>query len=400
MGQRYRIDGCKFLKPGGFLFRLLKRYNLLMKLPESAALELLNKHGFAHPEFVVVGRKDYSDRIFASFARPPLTKVVVKANLPMSGKKKAGLVQICDYKDVAGIAKKMGVPVIVEEFVEHKDEYFVALKAVREGVEVYYSVLGGIDVEQNWGKVGKRLVTDDLFDLIPEKSVREWVVKLYQLFQNEDATYLEINPFTIINKQMMPLGVVLVLDDAAEFRHPDWEQTADSGQQSEREKKVAEVDGQIKGSVKLVEVPQSRQQTADSDQLTALMAGGGGAALFLCDAILENGLKLADYAEFSGNPPEYAVYELAKQVLKIPGIKNLVIGSGIANFTPVTGNFRGIIQAFKESPEAKKLNIVIRRCGPEEDAAIELMKNFAKESGLKIQVFGRETGMTEVVKKV
>lgn len=354
-----------------------------MKLAESAAFKFFDKHGIVHPK-----------------VNPTSGKVVVKADLAVGGKKKAGLVEICDFSEAVKVSKKIGGPTAVYEYIPHREEYFVALKAVREGVEVYYSGLGGVDVERNWDKVAKiivppdaRLTEDYFFTLIPEKSVREWVVKLYQFFQDEDATYLEINPFTVINKQVMPLGVVLVLDDAAGFRH-DWEGrgTRDEGLGTEREKRVAEVDSQIKGSVKLVEVP--------GGGTTALMAGGGGAALFLCDAILDHGLKLADYAEFSGNPPEYAVYELAKEVLKIPGIKNLVIGSGIANFTPVVGNFRGIIQGFKESPQAKKLNIVIRRCGPEEDAAILMMKEFAKTSGLRIQVFGRETGMTEIVKKL
>ena len=134
--------------------------------------------------------------------------------------------------------------------------------------------------------------------------------------------------------------------------------------------------------------------------LTAMMGGGAGAALFLCDAIVENRLELANYAEFSGNPPDFAVAELTKQVCAIPGIKNLVIGSGIANFTPVLGNMEGVIEGLKASPTARKLNIVIRRCGPGEDEGIALMKEFAKESELKIQVFGRETGMTEIVKKL
>ncbi len=352
-----------------------------MKLSESFALKLFDKHGILHPK-----------------VSPTNGKVIVKADIALGGKKKAGLVQICDFEDASKISKKMGVPTAIYEFIPHDEEFFVALKAVREGVEIYYSHVGGVDVEQNWDKVQKILVATDsileekqLFDLVLEKSVREWIVRLYEFFQLEDATYLEINPFTVINKQVMPLGVVLVLDDAASFRHPDWPDIVDNSG-SDREKKVREVDEQIKGSVKLVEVP--------GGGTTALMAGGGGAALFLCDAILEQNLKLADYAEFSGNPPDYAVYELTKQVLKLPGIKNLVIGSGIANFTPVIGNFMGIIQAFKESPEVKNLKIVIRRCGPEEDMAIALMKDFAKQSGLDIQVFGREIGMTQIVKKL
>lgn len=390
-----------------------------MKLPESAAFELFKKHGILFPRYFVAPPTD------RDFLNSYLNdKFVVKANVPVGGKKKSGLVQISDSKHLNGVIMAImaqAVPdykidsVIVEEFVEHKDEYFISLKAVREGVEVYYSGVGGIDVEQNWEKVEKilvpteRLVNDRLslsedlfFNSISEKAIREWIIKLIHFFVEEDATYLEINPFTIINRKVIPLGVVLVLDESAGFRHPDWEpffKLIDNiSTKTERERRIAEVDAQIKGSIKLVEVKQITGETQKN--LTAMMGGGAGSALFLCDAILENDLVLANYAEFSGNPPDFAVAELTKQVCAIPGIKNLVIGSGIANFTPVVGNIKGIISGLRENPVAKKLNIVVRRCGPGEDEGNEMMKKFARESGLHIQVFGRETGMTEIVKKL
>jgi ATP-citrate lyase beta-subunit len=380
-----------------------------MKLRESDSFGLLDKYGILHPQIYAVGERLLGRR---------LHRVVVKANLATGGKEKAGLVRVCfvdevpqTSREISEKMREMGMNggVIVEEFIEHSDEYFVALKAVREGVEVYYSSLGGVEIESNWEKVEKVLVTTDslekkssckedfFFKLVAEKAVREWIVKLIEFFQEEDATYLEINPFIVSGQgtgdrgqEVMPLGVVLILDDAAGFRHPDWPEVPEE-KRSEREKHITKVDSEIRGSVKLVEVPGGGD--------TAVM-GGGGATMFLCDAIIENGFKLANYAEFSGNPPDFAVAELTKSVCSIPGIKNLVIGSGIANFTSVMGNFKGMIEGFKASPMAKKLNIVIRRCGPQEDAAIEMMKEFANESGMRIQVFGRETGMTDIVREL
>lgn len=415
-----------------------------MKLPEGAAFRLFNKHSIDHPNFVVVPQTPNKDHlnsfmreIESSFVLCDDDRLVVKANVPVGGKKKTGLVRIVHINELETALKEIfaiQVPqyeiksVLVEEFVAHEEEFFVALKAVREGIEVYYSALGGIDVEANWGKVEKRLIDEELlvaqnwleveeklFSLIAEKVVREWVVKLLVFFQEEDATYLEINPFTLKGQgergkgKVMALGVVLVVDEAAEFRHPDWQTIVSELDEitikTGRERHIGEIDSQIKGSVKLVEVPQigvsgkgQRESELRRGGLTAVM-GGGGATMFVCDAILENGYQLANYAEFSGNPPNFAVMELTKAVCSIPGIKNLVVGSGIANFTPVMGNFLGMIEGFKASPQAKKLNIVIRRCGPGEAEAMEVMKQFAKESGLNIKVFGREIPMTEVVKK-
>ncbi len=377
-----------------------------MKLSESAALTLFANHGLAHPKFIVT---------YASgLARLPKgDHFVLKANGAVGGKKKLGLVEIAKRTEVGKKVKELlgkSTPqlpfdsILVQEFVPHDKEYYLALKAVREGVEIYFSELGGIEIESHWEKVRKLVITTDelmetgyseekLADLIPNSFIQDFTKDALLFFTAEDATYLEINPIVVTKDyQAIPLGVVLVLDEAAKFRHPNWPSESVSGTKSPREKRVAEIDAQIKGSIKLVEVPGGGD--------TAILPGGAGAALFLCDAIVKNGLKLANYAEFSGNPPDFAVAELTRQVCALPGIKNLVIGSGIANFTSVVGNVRGIIEGFKSSPQAKKLNIVIRRCGPGEDEAIELMKSFVKESGMKIQVFGRETGMTTIVAKL
>lgn len=326
-----------------------------MRLTESAAFKLFDKYQIAHPKLGV-----------------KTGKVVVKADLAAGGKMKKGLVKICEAWAAAKVASAMGVPVIVEEYIPHKAEFFVALRATREGVRIYTSSKGGVDVEQNWESVEEKLAPTTSFEK-----------KLLTFFEAEDATYLEINPYTEKN---VALGVVLELDEAAGFRHPDWPKI------SKKKSKIEEVDSQIKGSVKLVQVPGGGD--------TALMAGGAGAALFLADAILANGYKLANYAEFSGNPPNWALTELTKEVCKIPGIKNLVIGSGIANFTNVKGNIEAIIEGLRKSPAAKNLKIVVRRCGPGEEEGMAIMKAFAAKSGYKIKVFDREMGMTEIVKYV
>ncbi len=335
-----------------------------MKFPESAAFRLFDKYGLAHPKLGVKSGQ-----------------VVVKADLPLGGKKKAGLVEICEAGEVAKVAAKMGVPIIVEEYIPHEAEFFVALRATREGIEIYASDKGGIDVEQNWKQVKKKMAPVTPFEK-----------KLVAFFEAEDATYLEINPFTIVQGEPVALGVALELDEVARFRHPDWLEVSSGGKKTERELKIIEVDSQIRGSVKLIEVPGGGD--------TAVMAGGAGAALFLCDAVMAAGKKLANYAEFSGSPPNWALSELTKQVCAIPGLRNLVIGSGIANFTNVKNNIEAIVAGLRLSPQAKALNIVVRRCGPGEEEGRKLMAEFAKKSGLKIKVFGRETPMTAIVQYV
>lgn len=375
-----------------------------MKVGEAIALKLFEYSGLPHPQFALLPNGDLN---FQS------TKVVVKANIVAGSKKKSGLVEIGQFDQLDKLVKSVleksssHLPfdsVLTEEFIAHEDEYFVSLRKVREGIEILYSEKGGIEVENNWEEVDKVLLpTQKILDvswgaglevLTIESNIVEFLVNLVNFFVKADAVYMEINPFCIVNGKCIPLGIVLELDEAAEYRHPEWEKLKVKDQsakiKTEREKIIEELDSQIKGSVKLVEAGGN----------TALLAAGAGAALYLADAIIDHGLTFANYAEFSGNPPNFAITKLTKQVCAIPGIKNLVIGSGIANFTPVKPNFEAIIDGLKNSPAARYLHIVVRRCGPGEQEGIDLMKSFAKESGYNVEVFGRETGMTEIVGKL
>lgn len=431
-----------------------------MKLSEAAAFALFDEYSIVRPRFLVVQRRLQGNSVLDTGISTD--RFVVKANVAASGKKKSGLVKVAQrgelesaIKDIFFKATKEFLidSVIVEEYIEHKKEYFLALRVVREGVMLYLSTQGGVDVERDWSKVSNILIpTSSLTNVASLKRslescyievekvfgksqpIEEFIRLVVQFFQQEDAIYLEINPFTLAKEMYvtgndrgnkhtcMPLGVVLELDDSAGFRHPDWPTTdyrpaspAGGLLTTAREQKIKEIDAQIKGSVKLVEVPGGGNTTllaggaglayakasdGQGSELTAVMAAGAGAALFLCDAVIKVGLKLANYAEFSGNPPGFAITELTKQVCSIPGIKNLVIGSGIANFTPVVPNVQAIIEGLRAGRQAKHLNIVVRRCGPGEEEGIKLMREFAKKEGYKIQVFGRETGMTEIIKKL
>ena len=42
---------------------------------------------------------------------------------------------------------------LIEKFVPHKDEYYLAMTTTREGTVIRFSVAGGIEVEENWDKV-------------------------------------------------------------------------------------------------------------------------------------------------------------------------------------------------------------------------------------------------------
>jgi ATP-citrate lyase beta-subunit len=300
--------------------------------------------------------------------------------------------------------------VIVSEMIPHKDEYYVAVKSTREGAEILAANCGGIEVESNWDRVKRlslavgeapspealrKLANDAGFGAPIAAKVAEFARKLHACFDNEDAQYLEVNPVAVRDGdgELVALDAVTLLDADAKFRHPDWDFpfAAEFGRPYTRhELEVMAVDSKIKGSVKFIEIPGGD---------TAMLPAGGGASVYYSDAVVARGGKLANYAEYSGDPPDWAVEVLTEKVCSLPGIKNIIVGGAIANFTDVKKTFGGIIAGFRKAKSEGKLNgvkIWVRRGGPREKEGLDAMKAL-REEGFDIHVYDRHTPLTDIV---
>jgi ATP-citrate lyase beta-subunit len=55
-----------------------------------------------------------------------------------------------------------------------------------------------------------------------------------------------------------------------------------------------------------------------------VMASGGGASTLAMDALLSEGLKPANYTEYSGNPTREKVAALTNLVLSLPNLEALI----------------------------------------------------------------------------
>ncbi|MBM4125616.1 MAG: ATP citrate lyase, partial [Nitrospira sp.] len=186
---------------------------------------------------------------------------------------------------------------------------------------------------------------------------------------------------------------VTLLDGDAKFRHQDWNFSfaAEFGRAyTEDEIAVMSVDSKIKGSVKFIQIPGGD---------IAMLPAGGGASVYYSDAVVARGGKLANYAEYSGDPPDWAVEVLTEKVCSLPNIKHIVVGGAIANFTDVKKTFGGIIAGFRNAKSEGKLQgvkIWVRRGGPNEKEGLELMRKL-KDEGFDIHVFDRNTPLTDIV---
>ncbi|RLF62056.1 MAG: ATPase [Thermoplasmata archaeon] len=322
--------------------------------------------------------------------------------------------------DITGVKGRL-THFLVEPYIEHDEEYYIAIKDDREEDHIYFSTAGGVDIEENWDKVitidvpidrdmDDMDIRAELSKQIPEdklETMEAFVKALYRFYKELYYAMLELNPFTIVNgNEVIPLDTVAKLDDTAAFwmakKWGDIEFPAPFGRDlTPEEKYIKELDEKSGASMKLTILnPKGRIWT---------MVAGGGASVIYTDTIVDLGYgnELANYGEYSGNPTTDETYEYAKTILdlmtreKDPRGKILIIGGGIANFTDVAKTFQGIIKALKEYKQKLQehnVKIYVRRGGPNYQEGLRLMKELGKEIGIPIEVYGPEMHMTRIVK--
>jgi len=394
----------------------------MAKVLEGPGMGLMKKWGIMVPHYVVVTSVDELTKLGHANEWLKKSKLVVKAHEALGSRFKLGLVKVgLDLREAEAATKEMigrqvgsitVSQVIVSEMIPHKEEYYCAVKSTREGTDILVANCGGIEVESNWERVKRLAVeigqqpSEDALEKLAKdagftgsllKKMADFAGKMFTCFDSEDAQYLEVNPVVLREheSELIALDAVTLLDGDAKFRHPDWNFAfaAEFGRAySKHEMEVMAVDSKIKGSVKFIEIPGGD---------TAMLPAGGGASVYYSDAVVARGGKLANYAEYSGDPPDWAVEVLTDKVCSLPGIKNIIVGGAIANFTDVKKTFGGIINGFRKAKSEGKLKDVkiwVRRGGPREKEGLDAMRTL-KDEGFDINVFDRNTPLTDIVDK-
>lgn len=310
---------------------------------------------------------------------------------------------------------------LVEPFTPHdeKEEYYVAIRDERERDIIYFSLKGGIFVEEHWDQVQQIPVPIlggvDAIDIAAKlpadlgqrrDQVAAFVEALYQFYADAGFAYLEINPFTFARDgSIVPLDLVAKVDDTAVFDcrrvWGDLEFPKAFGTTTTKEEEyVKTLDEQSGASLKLTVLnPKGRVWT---------MVAGGGASVIYADTVCDLGFskELANYGEYSGDPSKELTYNYARTLLdlmtreKDPRGKILIIGGGIANFTDVAKTFTGIIDALKEYKQKlidNGVKIYVRRGGPNYKEGLAKMRKLGETLGVPIEVYGPETHMTKIV---
>lgn len=359
-------------------------------------------------------------------------KLVVKPDMLMGQRGKHDLIGLnLSWSEAAAFIKqRLGKEVtvkgctapittfVVAPFVPHTLEYYLSITSDRLSYTIGFSDVGGMDIEKHWDQL--RSVTLDVAEaLTPDRAapltagipleakaqIEAFITSAYQVFLDLDCSMLEMNPFTVdASGQPFPLDMRMELDDTAQFRNTakwmDVEFPLPFGRTvTPAEAFIAGLDRDSGASLKFTVLnPAGR---------VWLMVAGGGASVIYTDTVADLGYaqELGNYGEYSGAPSTSETFAYANTVLgcatsSLDGRgRALIVGGGIANFTDVASTFTGIIAALRQHAEAiraAKMNIFVRRGGPNYVKGLQMMRDLSIELNLPIKVYGPECSMTAV----
>lgn len=370
-----------------------------MILFEFEGKNLLKTSGISVPNSQLI--KSLSGKVLL---KPPF---FAKAQV-LSGKRKAvgGIVEVTKQKDIKpNISKMLKMTVngekvttlLLEEKIEFESEFYISVSYdtnYRSPV-VTYSEKGGTGVEERKSHI---FPVDILTSKVDYKKVKiknelkDFIDKLIALFLKEDAILVEINPVVITKRgEIIALDAKIKLDDDALGKHQDrnFKPRGVAGHKPTKNEIAAKnIDkGDYRGT--------AGSTYFDLPGDIGILASGGGASLTGMDMLIGMGGKPANYTEYSSDPSREKVKKLAKIVLSKPNLHGLWVGGAVANFTDIYETLSGVLDAVRQSKVDSDFPIVIRRGGPRDSEAFEMLK---RQKGYNFCVYGPETSITESTK--
>lgn len=392
------------------------------KLDEYQGKRLLREAGIPVAGGAAADTPDAAAEIAAGLGRP----VVVKAQVQATGRFKAGGIKFADDADAARRAAHdlLGATikgflvekVLVEERLDVEKEFYAGLivndSCRIKGPVLVFSTEGGVDVEDVAAKNPEKVcdMTVDLTVGIDEAALgaifarlgvapdtalllSDAVMRLYGVFRKYDARSAEINPLVLCRDgKVYAADCRVVVDEASVFRHPELEigYPRDIGRPPTALERLAwnieEKD--YRGIGYLVQMADG---FGPGEGYVGFHGIGGGGAMLGADALIRHGLKLANYADTSGNPTASKVYRVIKLILSQPNIDGYVMmGPVIAN-QEQWHHAHALVRALREELPRRPAGfpVVILLAGNKEAESREILEKGLAGLPAQIELFGR-----------
>lgn len=373
-----------------------------MKLTEYEGKELLNKAGLLTPEGVVVTTDTNSADIQTKIENLSQTRsFFVKAQVLMGNRALNNLVIQATTPALATeqVQKLLGSTapngesinaVAIEAAIDINNTYYLSLSydtSARRLIAAVSNQAGvGMDDRGETVQIQELSIQQAPSGCIAYPELNEVLVAAWQVFVDNDATLVEINPLAKTDSGWVCLDAKIELEDKAAFRHADWQNYS---QRSEMNRPPTPKE------LAAHEVSRSDHRGAAGESFfefpggnIGVLAAGGGASVLAMDALLAEGMQPANYTEHSGNPPREKVKKLADIILSIPNLHGLFVVGTNANFTDIYETLSGVVDSLEKSKYGAGFAVLIRRGGPRWQEAFAAIKPRLASKGFTFKLLG------------
>jgi len=310
-------------------------------------------------------------------------KVVVKAQVKIGGRGKAGGVKLAENPADAFEKAQAILGMDIKGHTVHKvmiaaaapieSEYYLAIlldRAARSFL-VMASVSGGMDIEEVAHKTPEKLAKvhidpnegislDKAIEIVRkggfpadvEKGVADVLVTLWKTFQSSDATLVEVNPLVkTADGRIIALDGKVTLDDNAAFRHPDHEALIDHAATNPLEALAKEKDlnyVKLEGEV-------------------GVIGNGAGLVMSTLDVVAYagekfGGVKPANFLDIGGGASAQVMADGLSIILGDPAVKSVFVNV-FGGITACDAVANGIVQALAMLGDKATKPIVVRLDG-------------------------------------
>ena len=397
----------------------------MARLYEYQGKEVLSKIGIPVPKGKSVASSSEAGKVAEEIGKP----VVIKAQIWATGRFKAGGIQFAktpaEAEEAAGSmlgAEIKGLKVervLIEEQLDVAREFYVGVIVSNsykiKGPVMIFSSEGGSSIEEVSGRNPERIgsltvdylkgvgledakallaqVSFDGFELSQKvrEGLGEAVSKVYRAFKTYDARALEVNPLILTKDgRILAADCHVTIDDNSVFRHPELGIALPRDMErppTELEKKAWKIEeGDYRGTGYFAQMVPKIQ----GGGWLGFHGIGGGGAMLGASAFVARGLKIANYADTSGDPPASKIYSVIRCILEQPVDGYVLMGACLAN-QEQWHHAHALVKVFKEEAGKRPgFPLIMLIAGNKEKETHEIIREGFKDLPLRWELYGRD----------
>jgi succinyl-CoA synthetase beta subunit len=352
-----------------------------VKIHEYQAKDILARYGVP----IQPGRVAYTPDEAEAIARELGGPVVIKAQVYVGGRGKAGGIQFGDTPEQAraAAAKVLGMDikgltvekVLVVSKINIQEEYYLGIVLDRKSQApiVMVSKEGGIDIEEVAAKTPEKIIKQPIDmrwglrpfearDILARARLPHQIIgkggailtALAKAFIESDASLAEINPLVLTSEgQVQAADAKILIDDNGLFRQKEYASWAESEESNPLE----------------YEARQEGLTYVKLDGNVGIIGNGAGLVMTTLDMVARVGGKPANFLDIGGGAKAEVMYKALSFVARDPQVRGILVNifGGITRGEEVA---KGVIMAQAELPKGMPIVVRLSGTGAEEGKAL------------------------------